>query len=320
VLSVDEAGIVALARGTFEEAVLIERDVTLWGAWPAETIVTWGSGADLATVAVDGAEVELRNVTLTGAPGGLWVGGRSEVTLESVVVRDTAWIGIDVREGSTPTASRLLLQDVDVLGVQLGDGSTASLTGVVIERAETAGLRAAGSEPSHLVATDLVVRDMRFIDLDGHAVEAFEGSRVELSRAVLERARQTALQSRDASAIAATDAVVSDTEATNPAAGGDLDSETGAAATALAHGRVELQRACLVRARGLGAGSVLDGNLALTDVVIGETAIGTRQGDLGLGVHVATGGTAELTRVAIVRCHEVGMTVFGSTSRRATGA
>jgi hypothetical protein len=88
VAAVGAGGTIALAKGSYVGGVTIDKTVTVRGACAAETILTGAAlGQDDGVVEVDGAEVTLSDLQISGASGMGVRGDGGDVTLDGVVLR-----------------------------------------------------------------------------------------------------------------------------------------------------------------------------------------------------------------------------------------
>jgi hypothetical protein len=97
--------VVAIARGTYPEALNVDRPVTVWGVCPAEVEVTGVAAEPTITVAVAGEGATVRHVGITGPDGG--VDADASVTLDGVWLHDTGFIGL-VSLGSLQRSVRVV--------------------------------------------------------------------------------------------------------------------------------------------------------------------------------------------------------------------
>jgi hypothetical protein len=100
--------IVAVAAGTYEEEVVLDAPVRLWGRCPRLVEIV-AQGPELVAVAVLADGVEVRGVSATGVGGGIAAIGASGVIVEGVHVHHTeAFAGVGVFETAP---SSLTLRD-----------------------------------------------------------------------------------------------------------------------------------------------------------------------------------------------------------------
>jgi len=106
--------LVAIGKGTYDEALELQDEVTLHGACVAETLLTCtepteGSG----TVTVRGQQVVLRNLRIGGGGAGLVLAEdvAAEARVEAVIVDEAEGAGIVVRSGGGLVAEDLVVRD-----------------------------------------------------------------------------------------------------------------------------------------------------------------------------------------------------------------
>ena len=193
----EPAAVIALAKGTYDEAVVVESPVTLWGACVRETIVGSSTPDETApTLRLGAGAVAVGNLTVAGERTGIEVTRDDGVVqIESVQVRDVSGSGIVVRELSSLEARDLVVRDVAAVSeddgaVVVRPGASAELDRAMLERDAWAGLVVEGGR---LGARDLGVVDVRPLQDDGgstylgECVRAWGGAQVELERAAFAR-------------------------------------------------------------------------------------------------------------------------------------
>jgi len=214
-------------------------------------------------------------------------GEESIITITDVAIRDMEpstrsggyGIGLTVQSGRVEVSRTILEQSLGV-AVQVQDGGTVTLT-------------------------DSVVRDTlprRGDELEGHAARIYENGTFEASRMLFERNRRTAITPiEDGATVTLTDIIIRDTMS-------DADGNYGAAIAALNGNRVDVERAIFERNVSSTVFGIGDDQLTtLTDVVIRDGLPGEADGRRGRGVEAIFGARAELERVLVERCHDVGV-------------
>lgn len=309
----DDGDVIALAKGDYDEILWLEKDVTLWGACVAETIVG-SSDADSLYASLEMLSGGLRNLTVGGARRGVAVGRNvTPVRMDAVVVRGTAVMGVSVFEGGMLVAHDLVVRDVHLpAGVETGTGlqvvapSVVELARVVIERASNTGFGAAGE------ATELTVSDMAVIDTQprndgtyGDGVDLFDGLQATLSRVALSGNRRVAMVMSRAGPVVVTDLFISDTREE------EASRQGGFGLSAQDSGTVELRRAVVTRNRGIGivvnSSALLAEDLVVLDTEAVEAPVDPEL-PLGYGIEIAK-ATADIRRVLIARSTTTGLNV-----------
>ncbi|HHH27491.1 MAG TPA: DUF1565 domain-containing protein, partial [Polyangiaceae bacterium] len=111
---------VAVAAGTYSEAVTIDHPVALWGVCGDQ--VTIDGGGSPALTLVGAAGVEVHGVALTGQMGAT-LGNAPDALLEDVWIHDTGEQGLEVQQGSGIVLTRSLVENANGYGIAapLGD-------------------------------------------------------------------------------------------------------------------------------------------------------------------------------------------------------
>ncbi len=218
----------------------------------------------------------------------------------------------DIGASSSSGSARLELTDVAILdtdsreldgvngrGLNLQGGATATLTRVIFERHRDFALVVQGGG-SALTGTDVVLRDttgLASTGAFGRGVDVQAGSRISLSRALVERSREVGVFVGEPGAVAElTDVVVRDTDsqASDGTFGRGLHAQDGAQVT-VTRGRFSRNREAGVFADGAGT------RLTLADLVIEDTVGRAQDATAGAGLTVQAGAGVELTRAVLSR-------------------
>ncbi|MEM9188214.1 MAG: DUF1565 domain-containing protein [Myxococcota bacterium] len=180
-------GVIALATGTYSEALSIVRDVELRGVCPTQTIIESPGGP---VVQVRGARVTLAGVRLGPGDDAGVVVADGEVSLQGVVVFATRGAGVGVGDGGRLTGSGVLIDGVssDASG-RFGRGLTvegtgeADLSSVQIQDFSEVAVFASGTA----TLSDVVLTGEREIVFFERSplVRAEDGGRITLRRAAI---------------------------------------------------------------------------------------------------------------------------------------
>lgn len=279
---------IALAKGTYDEAVRLPVGATLRGACARETRLTLSSSfAGQSVIALEGGAVSDLTVAETDAAGVLV--RRGEVTLERVVVDRATTFGVIVGGGRL-TARELVVRGIAPGGDGSGgfglivDDAAAGLERAVLEENTLAG--AIVTAGATLELTDVAARDATgarlgagFISQDGGTIS---GRRVEVTRST-----GAGLLSNAGGGYALEDVVVRDV----------TGAPMGWALSAL--GEVSLTRAWLSGAQGTGVQVGEGGRIALTDVVVDGVREHPTMNGFGQGLGVSQRGTLVVERVFV---------------------
>jgi hypothetical protein len=197
--------IIAIAPGTYNEQVQLDDDLSLWGACPAETILTLDLVADTSVVVgsfIPGS-YGISNLTVRGDGSmGIFVQGGASVRISDVVIEKAAGFGVYAfEEGTTVDIERLLVTNVTRfpsgvggIGVQYVENAQGSLAYVVSESQDDghlyvaegssatvtrfAGLGTAGGGPDARSGAAMVVQDRSAVTLSESAFWDSEGGGV----------------------------------------------------------------------------------------------------------------------------------------------
>ncbi|MBI2893325.1 MAG: right-handed parallel beta-helix repeat-containing protein [Deltaproteobacteria bacterium] len=273
-----------------------------------------GVGARVAEggTALTGTDVVLSDTGAWESGGafghGLEVSGGAEVTLERVVLERNRGVGALVAGGGTAlNATDVVVSDTQVqesdrtlgYGLEVRGGALVTLERALFQRNRTAGLFV-HEEGTVLGATDLVVSDTSAREADrqgGLGLEAIQGARVTLERAVLQRDRGVGVQvGGEGTVLAASDLVVSGTQAQ------ESDGDAGYGLDVSGAAQVTLERALLERNRSIGVLLGDEGTtLAAMDMVVSDTQPRESDGFFGYGLEATRGAHVVLDRVALER-------------------
>jgi hypothetical protein len=310
--------VVAVAKGTYDEAVRVPAGVTLWGACVAQTLVSASAPhASIGTVTPMGANVTVRNLTIGGERPGVVVGVASaSASLEDVAILNTKGFGVVVANGVHASAKNLLVRGVRAStqngnGLYAEGGASLSLTRVAVEQivglglvAFEAGSRIEGSRVSVVEGTSVAGGTM------GNAIEATLDGRVSLQEYALESNHEYAVYAATRAVVSLLDGVVRDTQPR------PTDLGLGVAFSVLAGGRIEATRTTLERNHSFGI-YVSDpaSTVQLTDTVIRDTQPEKRSEGSGFGLVLMSGARAEVSRLTVQKSRAAGVSVHlpGST-------
>ncbi|MCZ7679437.1 MAG: DUF1565 domain-containing protein [Sandaracinaceae bacterium] len=188
--------IVALARGRYDEAVLVDRSLTLRGAGPATVLAPLGA-AEAPAIDVTAEGVRLEDLAIAGVDRmGARVRGRGDVDASGLVVDGARDRGILVEEGGKlrirDSIIRNLREDPSTRsahgGLHASTGATVEMSSCLLEAnlAHGALIEGPGTTASF---TDTAIVDSRqdALRFFGENVFVDFGARVTLTRVVSER-------------------------------------------------------------------------------------------------------------------------------------
>ncbi|MGZ3422595.1 MAG: hypothetical protein ACXVEE_32325, partial [Polyangiales bacterium] len=172
---------IAIAKGTYAEALAIAKPVHLWGRCP--DLVDIRGGAEIALSA--SARIDVHGVSLSGQRG-LWIHGGKGHSVDHVRIHDTSKIGLQVDDVDL-VAHDLLIERASLDGVFV-NGSNVTLERVAIRdvRQDAAGDQGypIEAEPHAGRAPTLAVRDAILERGFDAAIELY-GTHADLTRIVV---------------------------------------------------------------------------------------------------------------------------------------
>ncbi|MFH1810403.1 MAG: right-handed parallel beta-helix repeat-containing protein [Pseudomonadota bacterium] len=297
---------VVLAAGTYTEAVVISRAVTLRGACARDVILEAPSASDTrGTVELTGAGGSvLRDLTITGPRVGLWILNNSDVVrVQGVHVRQARSIGVFASDGGHGLLHRVRVEDTQAddlgemgRGVQVRTAGQLRLERCTVEHNRDVGITVSGAS-CRLDLVDSVVRDTQPQTSDGAwglGLELLSGARASLERCLLSHNRNTGIASADTGTVLEMlDVVIQDTQPqqNNNQYGGGMECAAGATVQGQ---RVLLQRNHAIALVTGGRGTTVE----LSDLVVRQTEARASDGVFGNGLSLQMGSEVTLRRAA----------------------
>lgn len=312
---------VLVAPGTYAERVVVEgRAVHLRGAcWERTEIRAPADVEDRGAVAVNGAagRLDLGDVTVVGAHGGIWATAGASLRAARVRVERSAHAGVYV--GGAATRAELddvLVRDVapneadaNGQGVRVDGGASIALRDVAVVRPTRIGVEAVGAGTS-IEGERLLVRDVRARGDSAvpHAgLRAIQGASVRLAGAVVRGAHVAGVGAFHAGSRVALDGALVTGVAAHGGGAYGLFADAGGAITArraalrdgAGHGAyasgegasVALEDATVLNHGAQGAYAIDGASLALARVALA--------GNVGMGVGAYRGARASLDGVMV---------------------
>jgi hypothetical protein len=306
--------VVAVARGTYDEAVFLPAGVTLWGACVAETLLTNSVQSEReGVINPRGREGVVRNLRIGGERPGLLVSQFRSVRLQDVVFLESWAAAIFAERGGLVEGDRVVLRRTRPTdageggrGLEVESGSTVTLTHAVV--VDSVGHGAwVGELDSRLTLEDSAILGSgagRRRGSDGRAIEVAEGGTVELRRTVLEQNRDYSVFADGAGVRVVVDQVVI-RRGVSPDSGGGVAVGTAAQA--------ELRRLRVEDVPGIGIFGRFAGTaLVLADVVVRDVRPPDETPTQGIGLTIGEGAVLAAERVQVERCVNVGVWAYGS--------
>jgi len=286
-------------------------DLKLWGACASETelIATHGDENAGTVTALDGATVEVRNVTILGPTPGLRVQGGAVLRAQDVLVTGAEFAGAVVLDG-TLEAHDIAVRDSALRdggwgrALTVAGGGSAEIERAVFERVYDMAVQI-GEAGSSATLTEVAIADITPDEVSrlGQGVEVVNGATATLSRTIVEAARDTGLYVDDGATVMATDLLVRGIRS-------GPDGTFGRGVNVQSGGRLTGQRVAVDDCRELGVYAGNEGSrLELTDVVVRRTDGRERDDVGGRGVQIQWGAQATLERAVIAENLEHGLFV-----------
>lgn len=305
--------IIAVGKGSYDEAVQLEAGVTLFGACVAETVIASSVTSTTAgTINVAGAGTAVRNLTVAGARPGLWaVGGGRSVELRDVRFDRVTYVAALVAAGARATGGGVVIREPQPradgkfgFALAIEEGGVVELDGLVADGCRDAAVFLDGAG-SRATLARAAIRDTGPRTSDGAFGRGFQvqwDAELVLRGSVVARSWEFALQASGFGRVTLEDVVVAGPDGAPPAGmrGFGLALASGAEGT--------LARVAFVRTREL---AIIvkgpDGSLTATDLVVRDTQPRASTGQFGRGLSVQEAGRAEVTRGAFAGNHDVGV-------------
>lgn len=318
----EDGDVLAIAKGTYEEHVRVDKQLTLWGACAADVTIV-GPGPDssedpnqpstlVGVVDVrDGGEAELRNLTVSGERIGLRVYGDGTLRSEGVHVRGVRRSAVHASGGVVELRDTLLSGTREALDASGGhallatSGAKVTLQGVVARDNQYVGLLALSSG-TQVTLHDVVIADTASSDSDGmfgRGLNASEGVSLTAERLIVERSGEFGLTCSGCELVVE-DAVVRDTQ------GRLSDQKFGEGVIVFDAGQATFRRVVFAGNRDHGVLAHPFGvppSVTLQDVIIRDTRPRGSDDRFGRGLAAQDGSTVQGTRVLVERSHDVGV-------------
>jgi hypothetical protein len=305
--------VIAVARGAYSEPVEVFAGMSVWGACPAETVLSTPYVAENETAVgmFRGGSAELRNVTVRGGGAlGVYVDGGSALRLVDVVVDGASGYGLYATSaGASLQLENVIVQDVvrfpsgnAGVGAQLTDGAMGTFHRVALLRNIEGQLFVANGSRATvdlLTARDSLGTGGR-TPRAGLGIAVQQNAQLTLSASALDGHEAAGILVAEGGTLVATDIAIRDTGDVGViAASAALEVRVGSTAT--------VTGALIERARGAAVILAEDGALTLSDSSIIDTRAALGGDNSGLGASLE--GTSHLTleRVLIERSRRAGI-------------
>jgi hypothetical protein len=323
-LSASSSGdVVALAKGTFAETVVLDRAIAVVGACVDGTTITPAPGTTEVSGVVQfqgGGGSRLANVRVTGPSIGIEMRNKGQgVSVEEVEVSKTQVSGIHAGGGGVGgTLVRVVVRDTQSRtdgqfgdGLFIVDGAQIKASGLLIERNREFGI-GVGVQGARADLSDVVVRDTEShagLKQRGIGLQVQDGGSVTLTRGLLERNRAEAVNvASEGTVVELADVTIRDTRSEEASQDyGEGLRIGGGTKVSVTRGVVDHNRRVgiyVARTAGRPAPTA-----TFTDVVIRDTQPIEKTGAAGVGLAVYGGATVTVSRAVLERNCDVGVDI-----------
>ena len=319
-----QTGLVALALGTYNTPVRLDRSVALVGACVSGTTLSADQPSDSAGVVdiASGAPVALANLSITGERPGVTIapGADAPHTLTALAIVGARTVGLLVNGAQAVTLAQLRIEGTRAAeartfgrAIALTDGATVAASDITLLGNRDIALSLDGAGTSITASRLLVGATIeRLTDgLFGRAIDLRGGATATLNEAALLDNREVAIAADGtATTLTAEDLFVSSTlaRARDSAAGRGLQLTNGATAT--------LTRATI--ADHLDLALSIDGagtRATLQQVVVRNTRGALSTGANGYGASITAGAALEASSTLITGSRSAGLLASGLRTR-----
>jgi hypothetical protein len=307
--------IVALAQGTYDEAVVLSSPVALVGSCVGGTTVRApGVDEEAATILITGDGADVANLRVSGKRTGIWVtGAGASGVVAKVETKGALRQGMLVSAGAAATLGGVVVRDTGARpsdgtlgrGMEVSSGAQVAADHAVLERNRDVGVMA-GSAGTAASFTNLLVRDMQSQETGqtgGTGLQAREGAKMSVERGMFSRNRGAAIYAaHQGTTVLLGDVIVAGTR------GQESDGGGGRGVNVQGGAIVRVERAVLEQNRGAGIFAGGPGSTAsLTDAVVRETLGQDVDKRMGRGANAQDGAAVSVTRVLFERNRTTGI-------------
>lgn len=309
-VGVPTATIVAVGKGSYDEAFNVPGGVTIWGACVAQTMLHASTPGTLTYTPVVGflrAGGALRNVRIGAGPRqAIFLDGRSSsATVDAVEIDGGGYTGIAANGGHL-VLHDVVVRDMGSRGLEVVEGATTEAIRVVVERTHEIGAFVAYGATLRL--EDSVIRAVLPTagGTGGMGVDLQDGSALEALRLVIEDVHDVGILALGASSFTLADSVVRDVQerASDHDSGNALSIEAGSNGNFT---RVLVERSTENGVFALGVGTTVDAS----DVVVRDMLGHPGSGTFGRGITSNLGAVLTMERAWVERARELGVFVAG---------
>jgi hypothetical protein len=312
-----EGALIALARGTYEEAVSLGPGLTLWGACVSETILRSSepaTEAGVVTAAGLGAVVRNLQIQTSARPGLVAPEGTSleaaDIAIDETTVAGAWAFGGELVLRNAVVSRTRTRESVDGYGAHASKGGAIRIDRAWFQQNHSVGVYADGAG-STLTVQDAAVRRTQSGD-DGGAgwgLAVDSGAVAEVARLVVEHNRDNAVVVADEGTSASfVDLLVRDTRPR------ESDGFAGVGLVVGAGAEVDAERIVSLRNHTLGLAAIQNGTLRITDALVLDIEPTAANGRAGIGVVAQSGGQLEARRLRVERVRSRGILLEGNAS------
>jgi hypothetical protein len=315
------AGTIALSKGTFDEAIVIVRAVTIRGACAAQTVLRAPTASEAeGTVRIGAAGVVLADLRVTGDRYGIEVEASADATLEGVAIEGAAVAGISAYAGGALVGERVLVRATRArpsdglggFGVEDYAGSSITLRWAVVEGNRHNGVWVE-NDGTTFDGADVAIVGTLPSDADGIfgiGLRADDGAQVTLARAAVLDNHAIGVLVETGATLVAEDLEVAGTMRD----GSEFEFATGLVVSGGAS--AEVRRASFVG--DVATEVIVDGASALLEDAVVADTLSMDSEDYGGGMTTLGGATLEVRRVDVARETFFGIGVGTGTELVAT--
>ncbi len=306
-----DGGVIAIAPGTYAEALVLGHSVSLVGRCPASVVLDGAATALPALSALTAQDSRVSGLTIRNAAGAVVAAYGAHVSLEDVVVEGSRGTAVKAFwPKTTLSLTRSVIRGTRFDGaseaLEASDHAQVTVRETAFEDTEQVAVRSRGLGTA-VALNGTVVRDVWLADGGvapmGTVVEA--GATLTLVESAVIGATQAALFVTGSDSTATvSDSVLRDLRATPTLAGYGAYVQDGT---------LTLRRTTVLRAVGIGVvAKTADAHLVGEDVVVGGTRP-TNGSDVAVGLDVE-GGSARFTGLAVLDSVLIGVRATGAAS------
>lgn len=320
-LGVSTAGTTVLvAQGSYLEAVRVPAGVALQGVCAEKTLVSGPpAGAQVATLTVLGAGVEVRSLTLGGPTLGFLARGAGvSARVVDLIISEAGALGIYAGDGASLTGEGLVVRNTRPdgsgkfgRGVSVEFNGTLELNRAVFENNFDSAVNVANASTVKLSHVALSATSARPFDAShGNGLAAHDGSFVFLDQVLVTGNAEVGVYLGSGSHLVLSQSVIRSTRPSADQPGIGLLAEEGSLVS-ISNSLLDNNRGYGLQVRGVGS------LVQLTDSIVRSTQADA-VGEDGVALSILQSGRLEATRVSVERSRTVGILIDSAGSASLT--